>query len=134
MIVEPYLFFGGRCEEAIEFYRKALGAETTALMRYSESPEKGDIQTGWESKIMHANLRIGEATIMVSDGAPGQKGNFQGFALTISLSDEARARKMFQALAETGETVMPLCKTFYSPLFGMITDRFGVLWMIMVTA
>jgi PhnB protein len=134
MRIEPYLFFEGRCEEAIEFYCKALGAEATMLMRYKENPQKGPIPPGAEEKVMHANLRIGDGTIMVSDGLNGGKPNFEGFSLLLSPAGEAEARKMFGALAEGGEVQMPLSKTFYSPLFGMVTDRFGMHWMIMVPA
>jgi PhnB protein len=133
MLIEPYLFFEGRCEEAIEFYKGALGAEVTALMRYEESPEPpvpGKLPPGSEKKVMHANLRIGSTTVMVSDGRCSGKPAFQGFALTIVPPSAARADEMFAALAAGGQVQMPLAQTFWSPRFGMVTDRFGVLWMI----
>ena len=134
MQVEPYLFFEGRCEEALEFYRLTLGAEVTALMRYRESPDPGMIQPGMEDKVMHANIRIGTSTLMASDGrCEGQPG-FQGFSLTLTLTDEAEADRLFASLSEGGRADMPLTKTFWSPCFGMVTDRFGVSWMIMVMA
>ena len=133
MLIEAYLFFEGRCDEAIEFYRRALGAEVTALMRYAESPEPpapGKLPPGSENKVMHANLRIGSTSVMVSDGRCSGKPGFQGFALTIVPPDITRADLMFAALAEGGQVQMPLAKTFWSPRFGIVTDRFGVLWMI----
>jgi PhnB protein len=133
MKIEPYLFFEGRCDEAIEFYRDALAAEVTALMRYKDNPDRDSSRPGTEDKIMHANLRIGETTVMVSDGLCSGHPNFQGFSLTLSLASEAQASRMFQALAEGGKIRMPLAQTFYSPLFGMVVDRFGVQWMILVT-
>ena len=133
MHIEPYLFFEGRCEEAVEFYRKALGAEVTMLMRYKDSPEPpppGKLPTGSENKVMHASLRIGETTVMASDGLAQGRPSFEGFSLSITVPDEARADKLFAALADGGQVQMPLAKTFWSPRFGMVKDRFGVGWMI----
>jgi PhnB protein len=135
MQVEPYLFFEGRCEEAVEFYRRALGAEVVMLMRYKESPEPpppGMLPPGSENKVMHANLRIGDTTVFASDGRAQGQPAFQGFSLSITLPDEARAEKLFKALADGGQVQMPLTKTFWSPRFGMVADRFGVGWMINV--
>lgn len=132
MKIEPYLFFEGRCEEALDFYREALGAEVTALMRYKESPEPEMCQAGAEDKVMHANVRIGETTIMASDGCCEGCAAFQGFSLCISVPNEAEAERYFAALSDGGEVRMPLTTTFYSPKFGMVTDRFGVYWMIIV--
>lgn len=133
MQVEPYLYFEGRCEEALEFYRRALGAEVTALMRYKESPDPGMCAPGAEDKVMHANLRIGNTTLMASDGRCDGPPAFQGFSLSLSLTDEAEAKRLYAALSDGGQVRMALAKTFWSPLFGMVADRFGVLWMIMVT-
>jgi len=136
MRVEPYLFFDGRCEEAIEFYRKVLGAEVTMLMRYKESPEPpppGMVPPGSENKVMHSNLRIGETMVMASDGNCQGKPSFQGFSLSVTAPNEAEAERMFAALADGGQVQMPLAKTFFSPRFGMVADRFGVSWMIIVT-
>jgi PhnB protein len=135
MQVEPYLFFEGRCEEAIEHYRKALGAEVTMLMRNKESPEPPSpdkLPPGSENKILHSSFRLGETTVMASDGFCSGKPSFQGFSLTVGAPNEAEARRMFTALADGGQVRMPLSKTFFSPCFGMVADRFGVSWMIMV--
>lgn len=134
MYVEPYLFFEGRCEEALAFYRQALGAEVTVLMRYKESPDPGMSPPGAEEKVMHANLRIGETTLMVSDGLCKGQPAFQGFSLSLAVADEAEARRLFTALSEGGVVQMPLAKTFWSPCFGMVVDRFGVSWMVTVLA
>ena len=134
MRIEPYLFFDGRCEEAIEFYRKTLGAEVTMLMRFKDSPDPESCPPGAgnENKVMHANLRIGETTVMASDGFAQGQPKFQGFSLSISVADEARADKLFAALADGGHVQMPMTRTFWSPRFGMVTDRFGVGWMVNV--
>ncbi len=137
MRIEPYLFFDGRCEEAVEFYKKALGAEVTMLMRHKDSPEPpppGMLPPGSENKVMHANLRIGDTMVMMSDGRCQGKPSFQGFSLSIAVPDETQARKLFAALSGGGQVQMPLTKTFFSPCFGMVTDRFGVGWMIIVEA
>ncbi len=132
-IVQPYLFFDGRCEEALEFYRKALGAEVEMLMRYKDSPDPAAMH-GSENKVMHANFHIGNTQLMASDGNCEGKPSFQGFGLSLTVSSEAEAEKLFSALAVGGQVQTPLSKTFFSPRFGMVTDRFGVLWMIIVSA
>ena len=129
--IQSYLFFGGRCEEALEFYRKALGAEVIFLMRYGESPESGTMP-GLENKVMHASFRIGETELCASDGRCEGSTNFQGFGLILTASTEEEVNRIFGALTDGGEVQMPLAKTFYSPRFGMATDRFGVLWMVMM--
>jgi len=137
MYVQPYLFFDGRCEEAVEFYKQALGAEVTILMRFKDSPEPpqpGMIPPGAEDKVMHANLRLGDTQVMVSDGRCSGQPSFQGFALSIAVTDVAEAERLFRALGEGGQVQMPLTTTFWSPHFGMLTDRFGVTWMINVAA
>lgn len=134
MQVQPYLFFDGRCEEAFEYYRKALGAEVTMLMRYKEAPEPpppGAVPPGFDDKVLHASLRIGDAVVMASDDCTG-KPRFQGFSLSLTAPDEAKAEKLFAALADGGKVQMPLGKTFFSPRFGMVADRFGVSWMVIV--
>ncbi len=133
-LVQPYLFFGGRCEEALEFYRTALGARVEMLMRYKESPEApppGMVPPGYENKVMHATFHIGEGTLMASDGC-GEAPTFAGFSLSLAVATEAEADRAFAALAKGGEVKMPLAKTFWSPCFGMLTDRFGVGWMVSV--
>lgn len=133
MKVEPYLFFDGRCEEAIEFYRKALGAEVQMLMRYKESPEPpqpGTMPPGSENKIMHVSLRIGDTVVMASDGHCKGMPKFEGFGMSLTAASESEADRLFGALSDGGKVQMPLSKTFFSPRFGMVADRFGVLWMV----
>ena len=137
MQVQPYLFFEGRCEEAIEFYRRTLGAELVMLMRFKESPEPpppGMVPPGSEDKVMHASFRIGETSIMASDGGCSQHASFQGFSLSLSPASIEEADRLFAALGEGGQVQMPLTETFFSPRFGMLADRFGVSWMIVVAA
>jgi len=134
--IQPYLYFAGRCEEAIAFYGKALGAKVDFLMHYKDSPEPmppGMLQPGFEQKVMHATIRIGDATMMVSDGCDDRT-QFDGFSLYLALPNEEEARKAFAALAEGGQVQLPLAKTFWSPCFGMIQDRFGVGWKITVAS
>ncbi len=135
--VQPYLFFGGRCDEALEFYRTAFGAEVTLLMRYKDSPEPtppGMLAPGFENKVMHVSFRVGDSVLMASDGCSPEDGNFHGFRLSLTLPDAAAADRVFAALAQDGQVMMPLTKTFWSPKFGMLTDRFGLGWMITVAA
>lgn len=134
--IQPYLFFGGRCEEAINFYKTVLGANVEMLMHYSDNPEPpppGKLQAGFEDKVMHATIRIGGAVIMASDGCD-DKSRFDGFRLSLALPTEAEAKCAFAGLSDGGEVQMPLSKTFWSPCFGMVTDRFGVGWMVTVSA
>ena len=133
MQIEPYLFFEGRCEEALDFYRKALDAEVTTLLRYKESPDPNMAPAGFEDKVMHAVIRFGDTTIMASDGMCSGHLAFQGFSLSLTLTNKDRAKRLFTALSDGGQVQMPLAKTFWSPLFGMVADRFGVSWMIIVT-
>jgi PhnB protein len=134
-VVEPYLYFNGRCEEALAFYTKAIGAKVTSVHRFKESPEPipaGQLPPGFENKIMHANFRVGATTIMASDGNCAATANFAGFSLSIAVQTEPEAHRAFAALSEGGRVTMPLTKTFYSPCFGMLTDKFGVGWMVIV--
>ncbi|HEY9101082.1 VOC family protein [Chitinimonas sp.] len=133
-MIQPYLFYSGRCEEAIEFYRKALGAEVLMMMRMKESPDgiPPHIPAGSENKIMHASLQIGGGVLMLSDGMCSGEPKFEGFSLSISPATVAEAERRFAALSEGGKVTMPLDKTFWSPCFGMLTDRFGVNWMVNV--
>lgn len=135
-LVQPYLFFGGRCEEALDFYRAAVGAEPGTLMRFNESPEPmppGMLPAGFESKIMHCEFRVGETTLMGSDGCGEAGTGFAGFSLALSVPTIDEANRAFAALAEGGKITMPIAKTFWSPRYGMLTDRFGVAWMVMVS-
>ena len=134
MELSPYLFFDGRCEEAIAFYRKALGAEVAMLMRWKDAP-KGDAPPaapGNEDKVMHARLRIAGTSVLASDGRCTGNPTFQGFSLSLTAKDDAEAARLFNALADGGQVQMPLAKTFFSPSFGMVADRFGVSWMVYV--
>jgi PhnB protein len=132
MQVEPYLFFEGRCEEALEFYRKVLGAEVTMLMRFKDSPDPGMTLPGAENKVMHASFRIGDSTVMASDGRCSGQPKVEGVSLSLTVPNEPDAERRFAALADGGQVQMPLAKTFFSPRFGMVADRFGVSWMIVV--
>lgn len=133
MQIQPYLFFDGRCEEAIEFYKQALGAEVQMMMRFKDSPEGAMNPPGNENKIMHANIRIGETIVLCSDGRCEGKATFQGFALSLTVKTEAEGKKFFAAITAGGQVQMPLTKTFFSPSFGMAADKFGVTWMIYAT-
>jgi PhnB protein len=135
MLVQPYLFFDGKCEEAVEFYRRTLGAEVVMMMRFRDSPEPtqpGMVPPGAENKVMHAALRIGDTMVLGSDGRCLGQPDFRGFALSLTAADEAEADRLFAALAEGGQVQMALSKTFFSPRFGMVADRFGVSWMVYV--
>ena len=133
--VQPYLFFDGKCEEAIEFYKRALGAEVNMLMRYKDSPEPPPPGCGPSdgNKVMHANFRVGKTEIMASDGRASGQPKFEGFALSLSLATPTEVDKAFNALADGGRIEMPLDKTFFSARFGMVVDKFGVFWMVLVT-
>ena len=135
LLIQPYLFFGGRCEEALEFYRDAVGAEVQMMMRYKESPEGENermVAPCFDDKVMHATFRIGGSTLMASDGMCDGTPNFEGMSLSINVPDEAEAERVYDALVDGGLATMPLEKTFWAPKFGMLTDRFGVGWMISV--
>ena len=135
MQLQPYLFFNGKCEEAIGFYKSALGAEVEMMMRFKDSPGPHDpamIPPGTEDKIMHASLKIGNSMIMASDGRCTGEMAFQGFAISLIANDAAEADRTFAALAKGGQEQMPLGETFFSPRFGMVADKFGVLWMVYV--
>jgi PhnB protein len=137
MQVQAYLFFEGRCEEALEFYRKALGAEVTALIRFKDSPEPpapGMVPPGSEDKVMHANFHIGETQLMASDGRASGQPKFEGVSLSITAANEAEAERLFAALADGGQVRMPMAKTFFATRFGMVADRFGVSWMVIADA
>jgi PhnB protein len=134
-VVQPYLFFNGRCEEALEFYKKAIGAEVQMIMRYKESPEPlppGMVPPGFENKVMHASFRVGQTIVMASDGCATEGPKFDGFSLSLAVSTPEEVDAIFNALAVGGNVGMPLNKTFWSPRFGMVTDKFGVGWMVTV--
>ena len=134
MQVQPYLFFDGRCEEAIEFYKKALGAKVEMLMRFKEAPEKSAdpnmCAPGSADKIMHSCFKVGETSIMASDGRCMGKPDFKGFSLSIDAKDDVEAERLFAALADGGQVQMPMTETFFASRFGMVADKFGVGWMV----
>jgi PhnB protein len=132
MKVQPYVFFDGKCDEALEFYQRALGAKVTAVMRWKEAPDQSMVSPGQENKVMHSEFQVGETVILASDGRCMGKPSFQGFALTITADNDADAKRMFNALGDGGQVQMPLEKTFFASLFGMVADRFGVGWMVIV--
>lgn len=132
MQVQPYLDFDGRCDEALEFYKTAIGAEIGMLARFKQAPDQSMCTAGNVDKVMHAQFQVGDTTIMASDGRCTGNPNFHGIALAISAETEAEADKLFKALAEGGQVTMPLAKTFFSPKFGMVADKFGVGWMVSV--
>jgi len=130
MKIEPYLFFEGRTEEALEFYKSRLGAKVQAVMRYKDNPDPKYNPPNSEQKVMHALFSVGDTKIMASDGNCTGKPSFQGFALTINAANPAEAEQRFNALAEGGQVQMPLAETFFAKSFGMVADRFGVGWMV----
>jgi PhnB protein len=130
--LQPYLFFNGRCEEAFEFYRTALGAELNMMMRYKEAPEPSMTPPDSGDKIMHMSFRVGNSTVLASDGRCGGKTNFDGFALSLTVPTDSEAKRLFTALSNGGKVEMPMTKTFFSSSFGMVEDRFGVSWMVYV--
>ena len=127
MKVEPYLFFNGRCEEAVEFYQRALGAEVAQLTRFREFPGAPE---GLEDKIMHADLRIGATRVMASDGDSREAPSFRGFSLALSAQTDEEADRLFATLGEGGRVDQPLISTPFASRFGIVADRFGVSWMV----
>lgn len=132
MQVQPYLFLDGRCEEAMNFYRSAIGAEQGMLMRWKDCPTPDPNMKMPPEKVMHAQMRVGDSTILMSDGRCSGQPNVQGFALSLTAKDENEAQRLFNALGAGGQVQMPLGKTFFSPAFGMLADKFGVSWMVYV--
>jgi len=132
MQLQPYLMFEGRCEEAAKLYEKVLGAKVENLVRFKDSPDPGMCPSQDREKVMHMSLRIGDQIVFASDGQCGGKPTFQGFSLSLHVSNETEAHRLFTALADGGQVQMPLAKTFFSPAFGMLADRFGVPWMVHV--
>jgi PhnB protein len=133
MNVQPYLFFDGKCDEALAFYKTAIGAEPKMVLRFKEAPDQSMVTPGTENKVMHAQIQLGDAIVMMSDGRCSGSTNFKGFALAITLASEAETDKTFNALAAGGQVTMPMAKIFFSPRFGMLSDKFGVGWMIMAS-
>ena len=132
MKVQPYVFFDGKCDEALEFYKRALGAKVNAMMRWKEAPDQSMVTAGQENKVMQGEFQVEETVILASDGRCMGKPSFQGFALTITADNDADAKRIFNALGDGGQVQMPLEKTFFASLFGMVADKFGVGWMVIV--
>lgn len=135
MLVQPYLFFEGRCEEAVEFYKKVLAAEVVMMMRFKDSPDPmppGMVPPGSEEKVLHVAMRVGDSMVMASDGSASGTPDFKGVSLSLTVADAAEAVRVFAALGDGGQVQMPLAKTFFAERFGMIADRFGVSWMVVV--
>lgn len=132
MKLNPYLHFDGRCDEALGFYKQALGAQVKAVMRFKENPQPEFNPPGMEDKIMHADVQIGETHVMMSDGRSVGDAKFEGISLTLSVADAAEADRVFDALQAGGAVQMPIGETFFSPRFGMVKDKFGVVWMVIV--
>ena len=132
MNVQPYLSFEGRCDEAIDFYKKAIGAKVEMMMRFKEAPDQSMISPGNADKVMHAALRAGDAMLLMSDGRCTGSTNFHGIALALTVPTEADAERVFGGLSDGGKVNMPLQKTFFAPRFGMLADKFGVGWMVLV--
>jgi PhnB protein len=134
-IVQPYLFFNGKCEEAVGFYKQAIGAQVLMQMRFKESPEPpapGRLPEGYENKIMHCTMQVGASVVMASDGNSAEPANFDGFSLSLTVPTEADAHKAYTALLQGGKVLMPIGKTFWSACFGSVQDKFGVSWMVSV--
>jgi PhnB protein len=134
--IQTYLYFDGRCEEALEFYGRVLGAEIVTLMRFKDStvppdPELCPPEVNIDDKVMHVSFRIGDTNLMASDGRCAGRPDFRGFSLTITAQDEAEADRLFTALGEGGQVLMPMTSTFFASRFGIVADRFGVSWMIL---
>ena len=134
MQIQSYLFFDGRCDEALEFYKSRLGARVEMLMRFKDNPEPAANPSGSAEKVMHCAFRIGDTQVMASDGNCAGKPSFQGFSLALSVKDVPEAKRLFAALGDGGQVQMPLSQTFFSPSFGMVADRFGVSWMVLAEA
>jgi PhnB protein len=133
MQLEPYLFFHGRCEEALNFYKQCLGGEISDINRYEGSPMADQVDADFRNKVMHANFRAGDVRFMASDGRPGSPpdGN-DDIALCLATSDGAEGQRVFEALSNGGNVEMPLGDAFWGGKFGMLTDKFGVQWMVNV--
>lgn len=131
MKIDPYLNFDGNCEEAIRFYEKTLGGKIQMMMTYDQAPP-GDNPTpkGWEKKIMHVSMTLGNVTLMASDAPPGHFSPMQGLFVSLAPDSKAQAEKIYNALADKGNVLMPFQQTFWAEGFGMVVDRFGTPWMV----
>jgi PhnB protein len=130
MLIQPYLSFEGRCDEAVKFYQAAVGAEVQMLMRFKEAPDQSMMTPESADKVMHATLRMGDSVVMATDGRCSGKPGFNGISLSLSVAEDGEAERVFAALSDGGQITMPLAKTFFASKFGMLADRFGVQWMV----
>ena len=128
--VQPYIFFDGKCEEALDFYKGAIGAKVDMMMRFKEAPDQSQMQPNTGEKVMHASFHVGTTQVLASDGHCAGKPSFQGFGLALNAKDDAEAEKLFTAVGKGGQVLQPLTKTFFASKFGMVTDKFGINWMI----
>lgn len=131
MNVQPYLFFDGRCDEALDFYKKTLGATVDMLMRFKESPDQSMVTPESKEKVMHCAFHVGDTQVLASDGHCAGKPAFQGFGLALTAKDDAEAERLFADLGDGGQVQMPMCQTFFASRFGMVADKFGVGWMVL---
>lgn len=129
--VQPYLFFDGKCEEALEFYKGAIGAKVDMMMRFKEAPDQSQMQPNTGEKVMHAAFHVGTTQVLASDGHCAGKPSFQGFGLALNAKNDAEAEKLFTAVGKGGQVLQPLTKTFFASKFGMVADKFGIMWMVM---
>ena len=129
--VQPYIFFDGKCEEALEFYKGAIGAKVDMMMRFKEAPDQSQMQPNTGEKVMHAAFHVGTTQVLASDGHCAGKPSFQGFGLALNAKNDAGAEKLFTAVGKGGQVLQPLTKTFFASKFGMVTDKFGIMWMVM---
>jgi PhnB protein len=135
MKLNPYLLFDGDCEAAFKFYEQALGAKTQSLMRFSEAPKQPGaadcrMPAGFNDKVLHARIAIGDQIVMASDAPTGHYDKPSGTRLTLNFDKPSEAERVFHTLAEGGKVDMPIAKTFFAERFGMLSDRFGIPWMI----
>jgi PhnB protein len=131
MSLNPYLSFNGQCEEAFEFYAKALGGKVLSAFKYEGSPMAGQLPSEWGGKIMHASLDLGNGMILMgADPPPGRYEAPRGFSVSISVKDVAESERIFGELEKGGTVHMPIQQTFWSARFGMLVDRFGIPWMV----
>jgi len=129
--VQPYIFFDGKCEEALEFYKGAIGAKVDMMMRFKEAPDQSQMQPNTGEKVMHAAFHVGTTQVLASDGHCAGKPSFQGFGLALTAKNAAEAEKLFASVGNGGQVLQPLTKTFFASKFGMVTDKFGIMWMVM---
>lgn len=130
MKLRPYLNYGGNCAEALKFYEKHLGGKILAMMTHEQSPESSGVKPEWKNAILYAHIAIGDSEFMASDVPPERFQPMRSVYLSVSVSSDAEAERLYQLLTEGGEVYMPLQETFFASRFGQIRDRFGTSWMV----